>query len=207
MRRVHTLIRPVLQYDHALRELAAIRASILSWWLDPAAIPPLHGLETALKPTTASSKAARPPPSPLAFAPILAVPLPPTPFFDPPTLVEALSPSCRPKPEDVIPLVLLVQQFALGCIFRAPLSPADVARRPNAVAQVLVEAPAGSPVQWRDLLERLVDDGTVDRAAAEVVVKKADAMMSSMFGTLTKGCIDADALASAWPFPSYSSVS
>ena len=180
-----------MQHIHALRELVLIRASILSWYTSPpTSIPLLESLPKTL------SKSQRASASPLAFAPILAVPLPASSFFDPPTLAEAVSPTPRPKPDEVIPLVLLVQQYALGCLFRAPLSPNELARRPATVVSFLGGETEGTPVQWRKLLEELVEGGTISRIEAEAVVKKADAMMSSMFGTITKGCVEADAVAS-----------
>ncbi|KAL8280628.1 hypothetical protein RQP46_006951 [Phenoliferia psychrophenolica] len=180
-------------YIHALRELVLMRASILSWYTSNP-VPPIPLLEALSK--SLPPKATRPPPSPLVFSPVLAVPLPPSPFFDPPTLVEAVSSTCRPAPQDVIPLVLLVQQYALGCLFRAPLSPSDLARRPATVAAFLGgESAEGTPVQWRKTLDSLVEDNTVLEADAEVALKKADAMMASMFGTITKGCVDADTVA------------
>lgn len=177
-----------------------MRVSILSWWTPLADILPIPTPQPPPK-TPLLKAAPRVLADVLSFAPLVSLPLPPTSFFDPPTLVETLDPSfSRPPAEDVIPLVLAVQQYALGCLFRAPLSPADSARRPGVLAPLLAEESRGHPVAWRNLLGTLTEAGIVRRADAEPVLKKADMTMSSMFATLTNGCVGADDVASPSPF-------
>ncbi|BGP15795.1 separin protein [Rhodosporidiobolus nylandii] len=162
-------------YRQALHELSALRASILSWWtLSPPTPPPLSA-------------------SPLAHAATLVVPLPPPSFFAPPSLEETLSSSPpRPALSEVVPLVLALQQYLLGCLFR--LSPAELSPSERAEElSSLLRTGGGSPVHWRRLLEAHPEavEGMKD-VEKEALVKRMDAMMTSMFGTVTKACAGAD---------------
>ena len=165
------------QYDLALRELSLMRASLLSWYT-PGKLPPYPAQTT------------KPPPL-VSHAPILSIPLPPPNFFHPPTLADAVS-SARPAPAsalETIPLVLAVQQYTLGSLFRSNLSSDDAKRRIAGLASAL--AAGGSPLEWRRRLNEHCDGGP----EAEAVRKRVEGIMSSVFGTVTKGCVGAEAVA------------
>ncbi|GAA5885666.1 hypothetical protein JCM6882_007518 [Rhodosporidiobolus microsporus] len=189
-------------YLPALCELSSMRASLLSWWSPSPPAPP---------PSSAP---------PLAHLPSFLVPLPPSSFLAPPSLSEALSSSSssappRPTLVEIVPLVLAVQQYLLGCFFRLASSASSSSSSPSAVslpeladdlAALLLsceDSPspgAGGPVQWRALLEteaRKGEDGAagidgMKDQEREALVKRLDAMATSLFGNLTKGLGGAD---------------
>jgi hypothetical protein len=166
-----------LQYHLALPELAQMRFAILRWYDSSASLQP---------PKAASAISA----SPLTSAHVLSLPLPPTTFFDPPTLTEAISQTTtlRPLAHEIIPLVLLVQQFTLGCLFRMQVTPEDAKRRPEVVCKYLLGD--GGPLSWRKLLGGI--EVGESGAEMEAIWKRVDGMMTSMFGTVTNGCIGMD---------------
>ncbi|GAA6027635.1 hypothetical protein JCM8097_007957 [Rhodosporidiobolus ruineniae] len=165
-------------YRHALVELTAMRDSLLSWW-SPSSLP---------SPSSSSA-------SPHSHASTFLVPLPPASFLAPPTLSETLNAPPRPSLLEIVPLVLAVQQYLLGCLFRLP--DISAAERAEQLAVLLRRSEAeGGPVEWRKLLEDEARKGEmlegVKEPEKEALVKRLDAMMTSMFGTITKGCTGAD---------------
>jgi hypothetical protein len=175
-----------------------MRLSILSWYSTSSSLPTPQALST--RPRTK-------PPSIVSFTPIFSVPLPPPSFFAPPTLTEALSiTASRPPAEEIVPLVLAIQQYTLGCLFRAELTADEVGKRAEGLGALVGKD--GSPLAWRSVLEKEMAEGTLTEADKEVVLKRVDAMMTSMFGTLTKGCVGAETLVGTFPLhlretPSY----
>lgn len=173
-----------------------MRVSILSWYDSDASLrvpPPLKPFTTTKGKSTLASRR----PSLLTYAHVLSLPFPAPSFFDPPTLSEALSSTAaRPLAQDIVPLVLAVQQYTLGCLFRAELSAEEVARRPEVVWEQL--GGHGNPCDWRRKLEEHMAEGTGESVETEGVRRRVDAMMTSMFGTLTKGCVAMDQVARAF---------
>ncbi|GAA5868801.1 hypothetical protein JCM1840_005124 [Sporobolomyces johnsonii] len=171
-------------YRLALIELSAMRSAILSWY--SASTPPA--------PPTSSSL--------LAHVPSFALPLPPSSYFAPPTLSEALSSSAplRPTAVELVPLVIALQQYLVGCLFRAPeLSSSEEGqrRRAEALEEILRldgRGDGGGPLDWRALLDREGAWDGVEQSAKEALLKRTDAMMTSMFGTVTKGCTGTDGI-------------
>ncbi|GAA5830726.1 hypothetical protein JCM11251_001054 [Rhodosporidiobolus azoricus] len=177
-------------YRLALSELSVMRASLLSWWT-PA-------LPSPLPPPSASS---------LAHLSSFLLPLPPASFLAPLSLSETLSSSAappRPTLAEVVPLVLAIQQYLLGCLFRlSASSPSSVPL--TELASALFALPldvggSGGPLEWRALLEAEATKGEQGTAGLEAMgekkrgalVKRLDAMMTSLFGTVTKGLSGAD---------------
>lgn len=159
-----------------------MRASIITWW-SPSS-PLTSPLVSPPKPGSAPRSLAE-------YASIASIPLPPPAFFAPPSLNEAVGVlSARPAIHEVVPLVLASQQYTLGCLFRADMSIAAQKQRLEGLADAF--AKEGSPLDWRDLLDR---NGDVDASTQDAILRRVDAMMTSMFGTVTKGCVGADALA------------
>ncbi|GAA6007706.1 hypothetical protein JCM10207_004847 [Rhodosporidiobolus poonsookiae] len=174
-------------YRPALSELSSMRASLLSWWLPTPPSPP------------------SPSAAPAAHLPSLLVPLPPASFLAPPSLSETLSSAspatpARPGLVEIAPLVLALQQYLLGCLFRLSPSSLDASTRAEGLA-ALLRAPKegeGTPAQWRALLEEQAREGTLEGLEGmsgkerEGLMRKLDAMGTSMFGSVAKGCAGAD---------------
>ncbi|GAA5849620.1 hypothetical protein JCM8547_000513 [Rhodosporidiobolus lusitaniae] len=166
-------------YHHALVELTAMRSSLLSWW-SPSPSP--------ASPPSLSSP-------PLSHVPTFVLSLPPSSYSALATLTETLSSSSfRPPISDIVPLVLAIQQYLLGCLFRSPdISPS---KRAEKLASLLRDEEVGGPVEWRKALEEALEKGEAMEGASEqekeALGKRVDAMMTSMFGTVTKGCAGAD---------------
>ncbi|GAA5940472.1 hypothetical protein JCM1841_001027 [Sporobolomyces salmonicolor] len=171
-------------YRLALIQLSAMRSAILSWYIP--FIPPA--------PPTSSSL--------LSHVPSFALPLPPFSYFTPPTLSEALSPSALPRPTavELVTLVIALQQYLVGCLFRAPeLSSSEEGqrRRAEALEEILRldgGGEGGGPLDWRALLDREGAWDGMEQSAKEALMKRTDAMMTSMFGTVTKGCTGTDGI-------------
>ncbi|GAA5982183.1 hypothetical protein JCM10908_004771 [Rhodotorula pacifica] len=173
-------------YSTALVEIAAARASLLSWWQSTPApeCPPVA--------------------APLSqHASLLQFPLPPLSYLDPPTLAESLNPTtARPSLANFAPLVFTLQQYLLACLFRS--SSFDSGERAAKLARVLRQdgRGEGGPLSWRALVEAHafgeaagVAAGSSDLADAErrnALRRKVDASLTSMFGSVTKGCAGAD---------------
>lgn len=172
---------PCSQYRPAVVELAAMRASLLSWW------------------TSSSSRTTPSPSASLAsFADTLLFPLPSDAFFAPTSLEETLNrSSARPSFADLAPLVLASQQYLLACLFRSDEedagSPQDKLAK---LAEVLQKGTSG-PMDWRRAVDRWVED----EQEKGLLVKRLDAMMTSMFGTITKGCTGLDVSAGQSSLP------
>lgn len=156
------------KYALALPQLTLMRMSILSLYSDPArlTIPPAS--------------------SPLAYTSILSLPIP--------SETNILSPTLR----ELIPLVLAIQQYTLGCIFRIEMTSKEIGQRAALVSKAL--SSPGNALEWRRKFDesKNIPGGETDEksiAELEVVNKRIDSMMTSMFGTLTKGCIGADTFA------------
>lgn len=152
-----------------------MRASVLSWYT-AGSLPP-YPSSTIKSPIT-------------SYIPILSIPLPPASFFTP-SLSAALASTSVPVPLlEAVPLVLAIQQYTLGSLFRVSLSAEESKLRISGLASCV--ASGAGPLEWRGLLDSApatdVDEG---------VRKRVDGMMASMFGTLTKGCVGADSFASA----------
>ncbi|CEQ40338.1 SPOSA6832_01949 [Sporobolomyces salmonicolor] len=171
-------------YRLALIQLSAMRSAILSWYIP--FTPPA--------PPTSSSL--------LSHVPSFALPLPPFSYFTPPTLSEALSPSALPRPTavELVTLVIALQQYLVGCLFRAPeLSSSEEGqrRRAEALEEILRldgGGEGGGPLDWRALLDREGAWDGMEQSAKEALMKRTDAMMTSMFGTVTKGCTGTDGI-------------
>ena len=169
-----------LQYELALEQLSDMRSNLIT--LYP------YDIDSLLPPssTTPATKS-------LSYAHLLSIPLPTDPNqLDPPRLDQAdsLTASHPPPAEELIPLLLAIQQYSLGCLLRMAIDPAEVKRRSELLLRSL-SAP-GNPSDWRRLLQTSVER-TNSTAEGEAALKKADAMMTSMFGTITKGLVGADA--------------
>lgn len=111
----------------------------------------------------------------------------------------------------LVPLILAVQQYTLGCLFRTDLTHGkDIAKRIELVSQILKES--GNPLDWKRLFHQEVESRKIKSGAEndemevegveqkllvdeEMVMKRLDSMMTSMFGTITKGCVGADTVA------------
>ncbi|GJN89037.1 hypothetical protein Rhopal_002011-T1 [Rhodotorula paludigena] len=168
----------------AVSELSFMRASILSWWSD---VPPAPSASPLL-----------------SHLPTFLIPLPPASFFAPPSLSETLSPSLsRPTLADVVPLVLAIQQYLLGAFFRSPAFSAPAAReeRDRLLSDLLrrsertsgsAEEQLGTPQEWRALWDREKAALVEDANERDAVDKRLDAMLTSLFGTITKGCTGAE---------------
>lgn len=116
----------------------------------------------------------------------------------------------------LVPLILAVQQYTLGCLFRTDLTNGkDIAKRIESVSQILKES--GNPLDWKTLFHQEVESRKIKSGAEndemevegvkqklladeEMVMKRLDSMMTSMFGTITKGCIGADTVACEYSF-------
>ncbi|GEM07556.1 cysteine peptidase C50 [Rhodotorula toruloides] len=159
-------------YRPAVVELAAMRSSLLSWWTSTPAR------------TTPSASA------PLSsFADTLLFPLPPDAFFAPTSLEETLNPStARPSFANLISLVLAAQQYLLACLFRSTEEDAGTPKEKLAKLAKVLQEGTGGPVDWR----RAVDRWITDEQDEGRLIKRVDAMMTSMFGTATKGCAGLD---------------
>lgn len=168
-------------------QISLTRASILTWYCDSSSLIPPQALPT---------KTGVKPPSLVTFVPIVSLPLPPSSFCAPMTLEEAVAPGpARVTTEELCPLVLLLQQYALGCLFRAEMSAEEQGRRAELLAE-LWRNEAGTPLEWKALLERAMEQPSPESEEKQAAEKKrVDAMMTSVFGTLTKGCVGADTLA------------
>lgn len=97
-----------------------------------------------------------------------------------------LLPSTRIEITELLPLVLAVQQYSLGCLLRLPLPASEAPKRPVAILDALTSS--GHPLDWRLYLDAAGD------GVEEAVVRKIEAMMTSMFGAITKGCVGLDSL-------------
>ncbi|GAA5874618.1 hypothetical protein JCM3774_004663 [Rhodotorula dairenensis] len=175
-------------YSTALSEIAAARASLVSWW------QPGVSLERApLSPRPLSHHAAD-----------LLIPLPPPAYLESPTLAETLSAAkARPALADFAPLVFTLQQYLTACLFRNPGY--NPCQRTSDLAGVFGRREQeGGPLAWRALVgERSFDestgtspasaDGPSDVEQLNLLRKKVDASLTSMFGIVTKGCAGADA--------------
>lgn len=160
-----------------------MRASIVTWYLPSSPLVPKIGNSSKAGPTSL-----------VRFVEVAAVPLPASSFFAPPILDEAAGiAKSRALPEDIVPLVLAVQQYTLACLFRADLSLDEQRQRAQGLARAF-QTGFGSPLEWRQLLEPDLPNPTLQNAGREALIRRVDAMMTSMFGTITKGCIGADAL-------------
>ncbi|BGP62219.1 separin protein [Rhodotorula toruloides] len=159
-------------YRPAVVELAAMRASLLSWW------------------TSSSSRTTPSPSASLAsFADTLLFPLPSDAFFAPTSLEETLNrSSARPSFADLAPLVLASQQYLLACLFRSDEEDAGSPEDKLAKLAEVLQKGTGGPLDWRRALDRWVED----EPEKEQLIKRLDAMMTSMFGTVTKGCTGLD---------------
>ncbi|BGP39728.1 separin protein [Rhodotorula kratochvilovae] len=158
-------------YRLAVVELSTMRSSLLSWWAAPTP--------------------ARPPPaaSSLSHLPSLFVPLPPASFFAPPSLSDTLSPfTARPTLAEIVPLVLALQQYLLGSLLRSPEVPA--AELAAQLAYLLSDE--GGPLAWRALWAREGPAQELESAEREGIARRLDAMMTSLFATVTKGCASLD---------------
>lgn len=138
----------------------------------------------------------------LSYASILSIPLPSESFSGFPSLIE------------IVPLVLAAQQYTLGCLFRSEMTGKDVGKRAEVVMKAL-EGP-GNALEWKTLFDqavsnRALSNGSEEEVKAdadfEMVKKRIDSMMTSMFGTLTKGCVAVDTFACEHFFLPYSSLS
>ncbi|ORY92414.1 peptidase family C50-domain-containing protein [Leucosporidium creatinivorum] len=173
-------------YRLALVQLSLMRASILTWYSPSSSL-------TA--PQAAPLRPGSKPPSLTTFVPIFSLPIPSPSFFAPPTLDEAVGiGASRPTAEELVPLVILLQQYTAGCLFRAEMTPEEQGKRAEGLAEAWREG--GSPVEWKAVLERALGSSLMKEEEKEAMSKRVDAMMSSVFGCLTKGCIGADTLAS-----------
>lgn len=162
-----------------------MRASILTWY---------SASSTLTAPQAAPLRPGSNPPSLPAFIPIFSLPLPSPSFFAPPTLDEAVGiGASRPTAEELVPLVILLQQYTVGCLFRAEMTAEEQGKRAEGLAEVWREG--GTPIEWKAVLERELGSSLMKEEGKEAMGKRLDAMMSSVFGCLTKGCIGADALA------------
>lgn len=81
----------------------------------------------------------------------------------------------------------------MGCLFRAEMTAEEQGIRAERLAEVWREG--ANPVEWKEVLERELETSSTKEEEKEAMGKRLDAMMSSVFGCLTKGCIGADALA------------
>lgn len=166
-------------------QLSLMRASILTWYSPSSLLTTPHAA-----PLRPGSK----PPSLITFIPIFSLPLPPPSFFAPPTLDEAVGiGASRPTAEELVPLVILLQQYTVGCLFRAEMTSEEQGIRAERLTEVWRKG--GNLVEWKEVLEREVGSSLMKEEEKEAMGKRLDAMMSSVFGCLTKGCIGADDLA------------
>lgn len=161
-----------------------MRSSILSWYdANPA---------VSINPPRSSA-----PPSILSRAFIISFPLPPSSFFDPPTLEESIaSRPVRPTASEIVPLVLVVQQYASTVLFRSELSAGDNSNRPQVIWSAIEQC--GNTLEWRRTLEGNIN---VENLEIEPVLKRVDGMMTNMFGTITKGCAGLDQVVRKSIFP------
>ncbi|GAA5821500.1 hypothetical protein JCM3770_000600 [Rhodotorula araucariae] len=158
-------------YRIAVCELSAMRSSLLSWWTTPAPAAP---------PSTAS---------PISHLPSLFLPLPPTSFLLPTSLSDTLGPSAsRPAPAEVVPLVIALQQYLLGSLFRSP----DVSVAELAAQLAPVLGGEGGPLAWRALWASEGPAQELEGKEREGIARRLDAMMTSLFATITKGCAPLD---------------
>ncbi|GAA6064363.1 hypothetical protein JCM10212_005877 [Sporobolomyces blumeae] len=174
-------------YRHALCELSAIRASILSWY------GPSTPEGSTQQPIVASN-------SLLSFASDLLIPLPPASFLDPPTLSETLSTSpSRPTLEELVPLALAVQQHLFYALFRSPslLSPDGQRQRVEKLHKILIQDgkdQAGGPLDWNRFWQ--AKSTALEPASEKASIdKRVDGIMLSMFQTVTQGTSAAEGTA------------
>ena len=131
-------------------------------------------------------------PTILSYAHLLSIPLPSSKtIFDPPTLEESLDAKIilRPKVEELIPLILVIQQYVVACLFRSQLDAVGMKDRVEVVLSALKKE--GNSLDWKLLAEEHPREfeGSVEK---EAISKKVDTIMTSMFGAITKGLIGAD---------------
>ncbi|SCV67820.1 BQ2448_5431 [Microbotryum intermedium] len=159
------------QYRLALAELERVKTSLLALW------NPDHSSNGG--PASESSASAKTQTAWTSYTHLLCIPLPSTPTSSNWTAAE------------IAPVVLAVQQYALGSLFRNP--DFDPKLRASLVANELTSH-VGAPIDWRDWWAKSrLETGEVDDDGAAVVEKKMDALMTSMFGSLIKGCVGLDA--------------
>ncbi|KAK4048368.1 separin protein [Microbotryomycetes sp. JL221] len=91
---------------------------------------------------------------------------------------------------EVISLVLAVQQYTVACLFRSQLDEAESRKRNDNLHKVIKAG--GTPIEWRKLLDNTIQQVTLPQDQMDATVRKADAMLTSIFGTVTKACIGAD---------------
>lgn len=149
-----------------------MRTSLLSWWTSP---------PTRTNPSSSASLA--------SFAESVLFPLPSDAFLAPGSLEETLNPStARPAFADLVPLVVASQQYLLACIFRSNDEEGGSPREKVANLAEVLRKGASGPLDWRQALDRYIENEQEKGA----LVKRLDAMMTSMFGTVTKGCAGLD---------------
>ncbi|SGZ17700.1 BQ5605_C020g09137 [Microbotryum silenes-dioicae] len=160
-------------YRLALAELERIKTSLLR-----VSNTDFSSNGGAVSESSASTKTQTPWAS---YAHLLCIPLPSSPT------------SPHWTPAEIATLVLSVQQYALGSLFRNP--DFDPKLRATLVAKVLT-SPMGAPIEWRDWWAKsrveIADDEGATAADGVAVEKKIDALMTSMFGSLIKGCVGLD---------------
>lgn len=158
-----------------------MRASLLSWWQ---AVP--------------HSDAAAPSPAATGHAADFLFALPAPAYLEPPTLAEALAAgSARPTLADIAPLVETARQCLLACVFRSSMY-TSAERVTSLIAAIKADASCGGPLAWRKLVEaHCLQDSAADVEVVdkEKLVRRIDASLTSMFGSITKGCgaVDGDA--------------
>lgn len=93
-------------------------------------------------------------------------------------------------------MILLIQQYALGCLFRSEgWTDEDKSERTTTIEKLWMQS--GGPMDWRALLDEVFAESGVEGKKAEereMLRRRVDALMTSLFGTLTKGLIGSDTL-------------
>ncbi|KAM0787440.1 hypothetical protein ACM66B_003520 [Microbotryomycetes sp. NB124-2] len=163
-------------FDLALRELASMHASVTSWF-DPSvslSSQILNGVTTEQRI------------SPSSFANLYSLPLP---------AHEAINDNeampLKTLVTDVVPLVIAMQQYVIVCLFRSSVADAEARKRNVELQRTIVSG--GTAIDWCALLERVIGECDDMEQQRSVILRKADAMLTSVFATITKGCVGADA--------------
>lgn len=177
-----------LQYATALSEIAAARASLVSWWQPGVTLERTPTLSRPLN----------------HHASNLIVPLPSPAYLESPSLAETLSAAkARPTLAEFAPVVFALQQYLIACLFRNPGF--DPRQRASEIAGILRRREAeGGPLAWRAFVGvRSFGEATgtssesgvgpIDVEQHNLLRKKVDASLTSIFGIVTKGCAGADA--------------
>ncbi|KAK4053371.1 separin protein [Microbotryomycetes sp. JL201] len=170
---VSTLVEMEL-FDVALRELANMHASIISWF--DASV----SLSQAVLLGAEDGKHV--PPS--TFASLYSVPCPVA------DKVDTQGMPLNHLVSDIIPLVMAMQQYVIVCLFRSTSTDADLCKR--IVKLQHATKTGGTAVDWSILLAKCLNENRDMQEQGLVSLRKADAVLTSIFATITKGCVGAD---------------